>query len=508
MSIFDPINRTFGGFNQKVSGLGLPGGLGLLQAGTDILGGQPIGQAVRGGLQTFQSVSQLDEERKRKELVKKLVSDGGFTPQEQQFLAALPSDQVASAALKIRSDKQAAANKLANKVTMDTLSAEDVSALGLPEGTIVQRNNQTQALNILREPKTPKETTTETRTRLADEYKLSGDARTRYILTGSIENNKETAAEQRTALADIYQLNGEERKSYILTGKLPTPPNDKDRFQEKGAYKVGDQIIASVTFDKTTGQLFYKQPTADGEVRVDIDVTQATPLTDSYFSLGIPNTSQFMKLKEKVRDDSVSLKRYTSYLKNIENAGVGLERLGDDLTAYFKTLFSTNADRMKLSEEELALRVARGELQGLIGRSRIETVGGGVMTEQDALRIIQNLGGDVSLLQNPEVVRQQISRLFEDKYSSYESNIRDYNTAVDQRYGALDYEKITPIEVDTSLLSADVVKNLGLSTSIDGIPTNELTANQIKTMKKDDLLNLDIDQLTPEAVQALIERLQ
>ena len=50
-----------------------------------------------------------------------------------------------------------------------------------------------------------------------------------------------------------------------------------------------------------------------------------------------------MKLKEKVRDDSVSLKRYTSYLKNIENAGVGLERLGDDLTAYFKTLFSTNA---------------------------------------------------------------------------------------------------------------------------------------------------------------------
>tara|TARA_R100000654_G_C2669975_1_gene125917 strand:- start:109 stop:1284 length:1176 start_codon:yes stop_codon:yes gene_type:complete len=391
---------------------------------------------------------------------------------------------------------------------MDTLSEEDVSALGLPEGTIVQRNNQTQALNILREPKTPKETTNQTRTRLADEYKLTGDARTRYILTGSIENNKQTATEQRTALADIYQLNDEEKKSYILTGKLPTPPNDKDRFQEKGAYKVGDKIIASVTFDKNSGQLFYKQPTADGEVRVDIDVTQATPLTDSYFNLGIPNTGQFMKLKEKVRDDSVSLKRYTSYLKNIENAGIGMERLGDDLTAYFKTLFSTNADRMKLSEEELALRVARGELQGLIGRSRIETVGGGVMTEQDALRIIQNLGGDVSLLQNPEVVRQQISRLFEDKYSSYESNIRDYNTAVDQRYGALDYEKITPIEVDTSLLSADVVKNLGLSTSIDGVPTNELTANQIKTMKKDDLLNLNIDELTPEAVQALIERLQ
>ena len=498
----------FDNFNQRVTGLGLPGGLGLLQAGTDILGGQQIGDAVRSGLQTYQGLSSIDEERKRKLLVQKLASEGGFTQQEQQFLAALPSDQVASAALKIRSDKQAAANKLANKVTMDTLSAEDVSALGLPEGTIVQRNNQTEALNILREPKQPKETTNQTRTRLADDYNLTGDARTRYILTGSLENNKQTASEQRTALADIYKLNDEERKSYILTGKLPTPPNDKDRFQEKGAYKVGDKIIASVTFDKTLGQLFYKQPTADGDVRVDIDVTQATPLTDSYFNLGIPNTGQFMKLKEKVRDDSVSLKRYTSYLKNIENAGIGLERLGDDLTAYLKTFFSTNADRMKLSEEELALRVARGELQGLIGRSRIETVGGGVMTEQDALRIIENLGGDVSLLQNPEVVREQISRLFENKYSSYEDNIRDYNTAVDQRYGALDYEKITPIEVNTSLLSTDVVKNLGLSTSIDGVPTNKLTANQIKTMKKDDLLNINIDELTPEAVQAVIERLK
>jgi len=99
MSIFDS-------FNQRVTGLGLPGGLGLLQAGTDILGGQPIGQAVRGGLQTFQNVTQMDEERKRRALVQDLVSKGGFTPQEQALILA--SQNPASVAAQIRAQKAAA----------------------------------------------------------------------------------------------------------------------------------------------------------------------------------------------------------------------------------------------------------------------------------------------------------------------------------------------------------------------------------------------------------------
>ena len=98
----------FDSFNQRVTGLGLPGGLGLLQAGTDILGGKQIGDAVRGGLQTFQGVTQMDEERKRKALVQKLISEGGFTPQEQALIAATPSQNQASVAAQIRAQKAAA----------------------------------------------------------------------------------------------------------------------------------------------------------------------------------------------------------------------------------------------------------------------------------------------------------------------------------------------------------------------------------------------------------------
>ena len=132
MSIFDPINRTFGGFNQKVSGLGLPGGLGLLQAGTDILGGQPIGQAVRGGLQTYQNVTQLDEERKRKALVQNLVSKGGFTQEEQALILA--SQNPAAVAAQIRAQNAAAARpqsnigQLASDLQKGIISQEDFDA--------------------------------------------------------------------------------------------------------------------------------------------------------------------------------------------------------------------------------------------------------------------------------------------------------------------------------------------------------------------------------------------
>ena len=142
----------FDNFNQRVTGLGLPGGLGLLQAGTDILGGQQIGDAVRSGLQTFQGVTQMDEERKRKALVQKLVSEGGFTQQEQALILA--SQNPASVAAQIRGQKAAAANR-PKQATFSILSPDETKALGFIEGDILQRNNLTQDINVLRSATKP-----------------------------------------------------------------------------------------------------------------------------------------------------------------------------------------------------------------------------------------------------------------------------------------------------------------------------------------------------------------
>ena len=142
----------FDNFNQRVTGLGLPGGLGLLQAGTDILGGQQIGDAVRSGLQTFQGVAQMDEERKRKLLVQKLASEGGFTQQEQALIAA--SKNPAAVIQQIRAQKAAAANR-PKQATFSILSPDETKALGFIEGDILQRNNLTQDINVLRSATKP-----------------------------------------------------------------------------------------------------------------------------------------------------------------------------------------------------------------------------------------------------------------------------------------------------------------------------------------------------------------
>ena len=167
----------FDSFNQRVTGLGLPGGLGLLQAGTDILGGQPIGQAVRGGLQTFQNVTQMDEERKRKALVQDLVSKGGFTPQEQALIAATPSQNQAALAAQIRAQKAAASKpntfqqrktigeqqgllgddlqrfiltgELPKETKFEIVPADQVEAFGFPKGTILQKNTDSGDIDVL-----------------------------------------------------------------------------------------------------------------------------------------------------------------------------------------------------------------------------------------------------------------------------------------------------------------------------------------------------------------------
>ena len=101
----------FGNLNNTLNNLPLSGNLGLLTTGVSLLEGQPIGQAVRSGLQTFQDLQSIDEERKRKELVQDLVSKGGFTEREKALIAATPIQNQPALIQQINARKAAAANK-------------------------------------------------------------------------------------------------------------------------------------------------------------------------------------------------------------------------------------------------------------------------------------------------------------------------------------------------------------------------------------------------------------
>ena len=200
---------------------------------------------------------------------------------------------------------------------------------------------------------------------------------------------------------------------------------------ETGNYKeiiVGDRRI----FDGPTGQLsaeefFAKYP-------------KARMTTSGEEQRYIPDFKTFTGLNKELVTEEKSLKQILSYWKDITDSNVGIERLGDQMATWFKTL----AGSQNLTTEELARAIAQGKLQGLIGANRIDTVGGGVMTEKDAWRGIARLGGDVDSLQNPAVVGPLLEEMFRLKVESYNEDLKGYNMGVESgRFKG--YEKRTPI---------------------------------------------------------------
>ena len=226
-------------------------------------------------------------------------------------------------------------------------------------------------------------------------------------------------------------------------------------------------------------------------------------MTDATFAKTIPNFAQFTKNFEELNTDRASMKRLSEYMTTVNNTNEGLLRLADQFSASAKTLlggFFKRAfdidDYTTLSKTEINNRLATGRLQGLIGRFRIETVGGGVMTEQDALRIISNLGGDVNLLQNKEIVAQQLASLYEDKANSLNRKVKLHNNAVRQVYSESGYEPIEGVEIDNSIFTPD--RSL--------LETEKTTSTNVRNFSDEELQDI-IDKAIAAGTQADLSKI-
>ena len=252
-------------------------------------------------------------------------------------------------------------------------------------------------------------------------------------------------------------------------------------FQKGGTFLMEDGSTKNLSFDPTTGGYFQLQ---NGE-RTDVDISNATVISEGFFSKTIPGEEKFSENQQKIIQDENALKKYTSYLKNIKESPQGVSRIGAELSTIFKTL---KLD--ELSKPELQYKIAQGEVQALLGASRLETVGGGVMTEQDAIRVLRVIGGDVNAFQNPQVVEAAISKIFRDKLKAYETKRKIHNINVDKAYK--NYDKIPPLDFDTSLLSDEVASELGFERR--GLPENldSLTLQQLNAIPTE---NLNIEEL-------------
>jgi hypothetical protein len=92
----------------------------------------------------------------------------------------------------------------------------------------------------------------------------------------------------------------------------------------------------------------------------------------------------------------------------------------------------------------------------LLGLLRTEILGPGVLTEFDAQRIIDALGGDItSIFNNPEIVRQAVYDIAMDKMNKYEQDLDVYNRHVAGRYGQTGFRQRQLIKPNMGTPPAD-----------------------------------------------------
>lgn len=188
-------------------------------------------------------------------------------------------------------------------------------------------------------------------------------------------------------------------------------------FEKKGPYvrKGTNEYLGEGVFNPNTGVTMLSTPSGE-LIPLPAD---AEPTVKSYLSRDAVGASGLIKLEQTVAEHEKSLGQLTDYLSGFDDRNTGFKLLADQFATTLKTFFDTG----DLTPAQFAAAYQNGQLQGLLGAQRLSVVGGGVMTEQDALRVIAALGGDISALQNPEIVAAQIQRIYNERYQLYETDV-------------------------------------------------------------------------------------
>jgi hypothetical protein len=202
-----------------------------------------------------------------------------------------------------------------------------------------------------------------------------------------------------------------------------------DRFDNAGTFVDAETGTGARTAvkNRATGQIGFVDD--NGEFK-PLDQAKWKPSTTSDTN-ALLDPPGMEKLRTKVLADENSIKAIGRYLKGVGSLEQGAGQLADRLSKNLKTLFTNKP----LTEEEKATGLQSGRLQQIIGGIRTTIVGPGVMTEQDAQRIIDAVGGDVTALQNQEVMKQLIGEILSQKIDEYDSDLDVYNTHVARKYG-------------------------------------------------------------------------
>jgi hypothetical protein len=218
------------------------------------------------------------------------------------------------------------------------------------------------------------------------------------------------------AFAILDGMGGAETEDYNAL-RIAVEASQKPAVAEEDKSLKSPTVFISPNGDIATyglakdGQWTRRYTDKDGNV-----VSETKP--DDWVSMdaaksGAMTGEQFIGQAEELRLIESGLLQLDEFRESREGAGTGVDFAKNYLGAQFKTLLG---GKKKLTESERDAVVAKGTLRALVGKFRIDTVGPGIMTEEDARRIEDALGGAM-VTGNMEKVNIMLDKLVRDAKS-------------------------------------------------------------------------------------------
>ena len=207
--------------------------------------------------------------------------------------------------------------------------------------------------------------------------------------------------------------------------------NVVERFPSAGTYVRRDNQGGAVQAVRSTNTGQIGVVDVAGKFN-PIDSEAYMPMTTSDANVFLDGPA-FKKLGQDLVDQENAVKEINRFVEGVGSLPQGIDKLAKSASSAIKTIFLNQP----LSEEERALGFSKARQQGLLGALRTTILGPGVLTEIDAQRILDRIGGDVtSVSTNPALLKDIVAEVLEGKMNQYQENLNIYNSHVAGRYGS------------------------------------------------------------------------
>lgn len=429
-------------------------GLGLMQQGgyqdRPVSLGQAFGAAGQQGMQAYQQAvaekqrkEQLAAQKSMQDLQMKQMQQAMAAQQEQQELARKQREQTAAQ----------------RSLVMQSLGA-NLQDMALPRDRAGERSIDTQLATALAMGQDPTQALTylagkeqrEREAKIQEQQLKRGELGLKTsdvnlkILEQNLANMGQTDFEFKVAGDKLFRLNPKTGASEVL---YSSPATVEDPDQLGIALSPKGEFIGRA-FKGSDGKTIIK----DAMGNVIEGVEDFGLYSDAQYSKMLEDPTKLAELKLEIDTDIDAYRKLDELAKSQEGMPSGIDYVAAQVMGNMNTLIGNPK-----TAEQMRVHLLNGQKNALLGLLRLETVGGGVMTEQDALRVISVLGMDnIDAFFDPAKVAEAVKKVMITKVSLMRSKMNSYNSHImkmDQMGGYTPYN-ITPyLSVEDALAIAD-----------------------------------------------------